>query len=90
MKLPADLTASVRPHHLHRRWLGIVVTLGVAVFVGGAFAIPSVVMKRHEDVLAGFSPIFTPEQRDVARCGQCEASFERTDGGAWRRQDPRS
>ncbi len=38
----------------------------------------------------GFTPIFSPEQRDVARCGQCGKSFERTDGGPWRRQDASS
>jgi hypothetical protein len=35
----------------------------------------------------GFSHIFTPEQRDVAQCHRCEASFERTNGEPWHRQE---
>ena len=38
----------------------------------------------------GFTPIFTPEQRDVAGCRHCGVDFERTNGGPWRRQDPRT
>lgn len=37
----------------------------------------------------GFSAVFTPEQRDVARCEHCGVDFERTDGAAWRRQPAR-
>ncbi len=44
----------------------------------------------NQSLPPGFTPIFTPEKRDVARCGECAQSFERTDGGAWRPQDASS
>jgi hypothetical protein len=34
----------------------------------------------------GYSPVFPPGVRDIARCQSCDASHERTDDGEWRRQ----